>query len=102
MSAFLAGGVEGVSARYAAQIRELLYAQAIRRMAADEEAARAEAAAAERSARIEKLTTPRVEEPVKVEIESAPAAELADPVRQPAGQEAPPAAPLAQIIDVQA
>lgn len=35
------GAVGPVSVRYAAQIRELLYAQAVQRMVADEEAARA-------------------------------------------------------------
>jgi hypothetical protein len=105
-------GIEGVSARYAAQIRELLYSQAIKRMAAAEEAARAEAAA-ERAARLEELQTKsRLEEPVKVDVESAIAphpeqarsavSKGAEPVRQPAAPEAPAPEPLAQIIDVQA
>jgi hypothetical protein len=52
MSADATGAVGPVSVRYAAQIRELLYAQAMQRMAADQEAARANADA-ERAARTE-------------------------------------------------
>jgi hypothetical protein len=101
MSAFLAGGIEGVSARYAAQIQELLHSQTMKRMAAEQEAARAEAAAAARAALVEQFA--RSHEPTEpVKVESAPAVELADAVRQPAAAEAPPAEPLAQIVDVQA
>lgn len=42
MSAGATGAVGPVSVRYAAQIRELLFAQALRRMAAEQEAARAD------------------------------------------------------------
>lgn len=52
MSADATGAIGPVSVRYAAQIRELLYAQAVQRMAADQEAARANADA-ERAARAE-------------------------------------------------
>ena len=45
MSASGSGAIGPVSVRYAAQIRELLFAQAMQRMAADQEAARAESAA---------------------------------------------------------
>lgn len=58
MSADATGAIGPVSVRYAAQIRELLYAQAVQRMAADQEAARANADA-ERAARAE----PKVKEP---------------------------------------
>lgn len=57
MSADATGAIGPVSVRYAAQIRELLYAQAMQRMAADQEAARANAEA-ERAAR----TEPKVKE----------------------------------------
>ncbi|HOY76817.1 MAG TPA: hypothetical protein PLN33_03355 [Hyphomonadaceae bacterium] len=57
MSADATGAIGPVSVRYAAQIRELLYAQAMQRMAADQEAARANADA-ERAARHE----PKVKE----------------------------------------
>jgi hypothetical protein len=46
MSAGGAGAIGPVSVRYAAQIRELLFAQALQRMAADQEAARAREQAA--------------------------------------------------------
>jgi hypothetical protein len=101
MSAFLAGCIVGVSARYAAQIRELLYSQTMKRMAAEQEAARAEAAAASRAARAEayaKLHEPK--EPVKIDVKvETPTAELAEPVRMPAAQEAPPVEPHAQFVD---
>lgn len=45
MSASGSGAIGPVSVRYAAQIRELLFAQAMQRMAADQEAARVESAA---------------------------------------------------------
>jgi len=68
MSADPLGGVGPVSVRYAAQIRELLYAQAVQRMAADQEAARA-SAEAERSARAEAAAKARAPEPVKAKAE---------------------------------
>ena len=78
MSAALSG-IGPVSVRYAAQIRELLYAQAVKRMAADAEAARAEAEA-ERAARLEAIAkSHRQEEPVKVDVKIEPA-KLAEPV----------------------
>jgi hypothetical protein len=52
MSAGGAGAIGPVSVRYAAQIRELLHAQAMQRMAADHEAARVRTEA-ERTARVE-------------------------------------------------
>lgn len=110
MSAVLAGGIEGVSARYAAQIRELLYTQAMKRMAAAEEAVRAEAAV-ERAARLEAFSkSHELQEPVKVDVKVDEAA-VPHPEQarsavskgvQPAAKEAPPAEPLAQIVDVQA
>jgi hypothetical protein len=101
MSAVLAGGIEGVSARYAAQIRELLHVQAMKRLAAEQEAAR-RAAEAEEAARLEAIRTALApSEPVKVDVEIQPAAELAEPVRQPEAKEPAPVPP-AQIFDEQA
>ena len=104
MSASMAGGIVGVSARYAAQIRELIYSQTMKRMAAEEEAARAEEAAAARAAREERFTKLREpKEPVKIDVKvETPAAELAEPVHLAAAKDAPPAEPLAQFVDVQA
>ena len=100
-------GIGPVSVRYAAQIREMLYVQAVKKMVAEQEAARAEAAA-ERTARLEAIRSRHeafaVEEPVKVDAATATkAAEPAEPVRQPeAKDDAPvPSAPIApaQIFD---
>ena len=101
MSAALSG-IGPVSVRYAAQIRELLYAQAVKRMAADAEAARAEAEA-ERAARLEAIAkSHQPEEPVKVDVKIEPA-KLAESVKQPEAKEpapAPPAqVPVAQLVD---
>ncbi len=77
MSADPAGGVGPVSVRYAAQIRELLYAQAVQRMAADQEAARAQAEF-DRQSRLEAAARREAQEPVKAKVEpSKPAAEPA-------------------------
>ncbi len=98
------GGIGPLAVRYAAQIRELLYSQAMKRMAAEQEAARADAAA-ERAARLEALQWQMapawVEEPVKVEAETAKKAEHAEPIRQPEPSDRAPV-PAAQIFDEQA
>lgn len=100
MSAIV-GGIGPVSVRYAAQIRELLFAQAVQRLVAEEQAARA-TARAEETARREAVRTTRVDdvEPVRVDIESdlpAPNAAEASPAS------AAPASPApAQIVDIQA
>jgi hypothetical protein len=104
MGAVLSGGIEGVSARYAAQIRELLHVQAMKRLAAEQEAVRREIAAQEAD-RLEALRTRAtamapVKEPVKVDVEPA-AAELAEPVRMAEPSEPAPVPP-AQIFDEQA
>ena len=52
MSAVGTGAIGPVSVRYAAQIRQLLFAQAIQRIAADQEAARAQSNA-DRAAHVE-------------------------------------------------
>ena len=113
MGPVLSGGIEGVSARYAAQIRELLHVQAMKRLAAEQEAARRDAEAAARTERLEGLMAglpeapsaePRdrdaamMKEPVKVDIEPA-TAELAEPIRAPEPTEA---VPPAQIFNEQA
>jgi len=103
MGAVLSGGIEGVSARYAAQIRELLHVQAMKRLAAEQEAARRaieaqEAALAALLAR-GAATTP-VKEPVKVDVEPAKA-ELAEPVSMTEPSEPAPVPP-AQIFNEQA
>jgi hypothetical protein len=103
MGAVLTGGIEGVSARYAAQIRELLHVQAMKRLAAEQEAARraiqAQEAALEALLMRSATATP-VKEPVKVDVEPA-AAELAEPVRMAEPSEPAPVPP-AQIFDEQA
>lgn len=97
MSAGGAGAIGPVSVRYAAQIRELLFAQAMQRMAADQEAARAQAEA-DRASRVEPAADAkpvRKVEPAKTETRaSAPDAtsEAAPP---------PPAEP-ARIVDIHA
>jgi hypothetical protein len=90
-------GIGPVSVRYAAQIREMLYNQAVRKMVAEQEAARAEAAA-ERTSRLEAIRsrneTPAPEEPVKVDAQTTARAsertELAEPVNQPDAKESAP------------
>jgi hypothetical protein len=104
------GGVGPVSVRYAAQIRDLLYTQAVKQMVAQQEAARAELAA-ERTARLEAIQSRNeafaVEEPVKVDPQTAAKAadrsELAEPVKQAEVKESAPVQPgpiaPAQIFD---
>ena len=88
MSAGLAG-IGPVSVRYAMQIKQLLDVQAIKRMAAEQEAARADAAA-ERAARVEAIRNASTAyEPVKVDVksdvEARPAVEKSEaaPAREP-------------------
>ena len=116
MGAVLTGGIGGVSARYAAQIRELIHVQAMKRLAAEQEAVRRDAEAAARAQRLEALMANRLEapsverarvaaktetkEPVKVDVEPA-AADLAEPVRAAESTEAA-AVPPAQIFNEQA
>jgi hypothetical protein len=99
MSAGL-GGIGPVSVRYALQIRELLNVQAIKRMVAEQEAARADAGA-DRAARIEAIRTQNevlAEEPVKVDVKTdAPA--LAG---QPAPEAKDPVPTTGQLVDVHA
>lgn len=69
-------GIEGVSARYAAQIQELLYTQAVKRAAAQIVAQREEARAAREvkpdtkvaeTSKVEEIKTIKVAEPAKTE-----------------------------------
>ncbi len=95
MSADATAAIGPVSVRYAAQIRELLYAQALQRMAADQEAARA-SAQAERHARAEaeRQSDP---EPIKAKIDAQRPA-TPDVKSEPA----PAITSSAQLVDIQA
>lgn len=96
MSADATTAIGPISVRYAAQIRELLFAQAMQRLAADQEAARA-SQAAERAARAEPAPKP-APEPARAKVEFTPAAKTPD-----AKSETPPATTApAQLIDIQA
>ena len=104
MGAVLSGGIEGVSARYAAQIRELLHVQAMKRLAAEQEAVRREIAAQEadrlEALRARSVAMAEMKEPVKVDVKPA-AAELAEPIQMAEAVEPAPVPP-AQIFDEQA
>jgi hypothetical protein len=100
MSAGGSGAIGPVSVRYAAQIRELLHAQAVQRMAADQEAARARTEA-ERAARIEAAAKAEgAREPLRAKVEApAPA-----PVKAPETptEFKPATTEPAQLVDIQA
>ena len=87
MSADATAAIGPVSVRYAAQIRELLYAQALQRMAADQEAARA-------SAQAERQPDP---EPIKAKFDAQRPA-TPDVKSEPA----PTITSPAQLVDIQA
>ena len=90
------GAVGPVSVRYAAQIRDLLYAKAVQRMVADEQAARAQSEA-ERAARVEPVEKPT--EPLDVKVDKS------EPVAYVAARQAPadkPAVTTGQLVDIQA
>ena len=90
------GAVGPVSVRYAAQIRDLLYAKAVQRMVADEQAARAQSEA-ERAARVEPVEKPA--EPLDVKVDKS------EPVAYVAARQAPadkPAVTTGQLVDIQA
>jgi len=88
MSAVGTGAIGPVSVRYAAQIRQLLFAQAIQRIAADQEAARAQSNA-DRAVHVEPAPKSEAPEPVN------PSDAVANPrpVATPAS---------AQLVDIQA
>lgn len=91
MSASGSGAIGPVSVRYAAQIRELLFAQAMQRMAADQEAARVKAAT--------QAEPPRT----SVEDKAVPA-ELArtSPADSFAEAQSPATAATPHLVDIQA
>lgn len=98
------GAIGPVSARYAAQIRELLYAQAMQRMAADQEAARARAdsdrlAQAEAAAKAEEAR-----QPLRARVEGLEPSPYAAPIKLPdAPAEAKPSpAGTPHLVDIQA
>ncbi len=99
MSAGL-GGIGPVSVRYALQIRELLNVQAIKRMVAEQEAARvdAEAGRAERIEAIRARNEVFAEEPVKVDVKS----DISAPADKPAPEAKEPAPTSGQLVDVHA
>jgi len=97
MSADGTGAIGPVSVRYAAQIRELLHAQALQRMAAAEEAARA-SAEAERNSRVEPVEKTEEVEAVKAKPEAQPVPVASEPVRP----EKPEPVPPGQLVDIQA
>ena len=99
MSPGAPGAIGPVSVRYAAQIRELLQVQAVQRMAADQEAARA-SAEAERTASVEASAKAAKDEPLHTRVEAPNPAPRPEPVK-PA--EVKPEAPAAtHLVDIQA
>lgn len=105
MSAGATGAIGPVSVRYAAQIRELLYAQAVQRMAADQEAARAKSES-DRAAREEATAkADHIRQPLAAKIEAPEAVQLAAPTKLPEASESNPAAPstgTAKLVDIHA
>ena len=96
MSADATTAVGPISVRYAAQIRELLFAQAMQRMAADQEAARA-SQAAERAALAEAAYKSEPQA-INAKVETAQPAKALE-----AKPEARPATTApAQIVDIHA
>jgi hypothetical protein len=96
MSAGGPGVIGPVSVRYAAQIRELLFARAMQRMAADHEAARAES---DRTVRAEAAAKSEQVQPLHARIEPpAPARQPDAPVE---GQP-PRTSETARFVDIQA
>jgi hypothetical protein len=98
MSAGATGAVGPVSVRYAAQIRELLFAQAMQRMAAEQEAARA-ADAAERAASVEAIK-PKEAEPIDAKVDAPKHVDLPAPIKAPEAKSETPAS--GQLVDIQA
>lgn len=84
MSAGGPGVIGPVSVRYAAQIRELLFARALQRMVADQEAARAEAVRSDAATKADPAP-------------QSPSHKAAENVPQPR-----PVSPAAGLVDIQA
>jgi hypothetical protein len=90
MSAGATGAVGPVSVRYAAQIRELLFAQAMQRMAAEQEAARASN---------DEASKPKDAQPIDAKVDAPKAAERPTPAK---GPESKPDMTTGQLVDIQA
>lgn len=104
MSAGGSGAIGPVSVRYAAQIRELLHAQAVQRMAADQEAARARAEA-DRTARMEaaaKAEEARASLHARIEPPPPPASPTTAAPPDPAPAKAETRPTTGALIDIQA
>lgn len=98
MSAGTTGAIGPVSARYAAQIRELLHAQAMQRLAAEDEAAR-QAAAAEREARAEAIAKLGADDPPGKTSETSTTAQVPQP---PKPQDVKADTAAGHLVDIQA
>jgi len=99
MSAGELGVIGPVSVRYAAQIRELLFAQAMQRMAADQEAARAQTQA-DRATRIEAAATAEeARQPLQARIANM---ERVEPSQAPAELKPVIRPGPAHLVDIQA
>jgi hypothetical protein len=104
MSAGGSGAIGPVSVRYAAQIRELLHAQAMQRMAADQEAARARADA-DRAAPVEAAQkAEETRKPLQAKVEPPEPALLATFTKLPDTSVDPKPAPSTtpHLVDIQA
>jgi hypothetical protein len=101
MSADTTGAIGPVSVRYAAQIRELLYVKAVQRMAADQEAARAQSEA-ERTARIEAATKAQDTEPLDVKVTAPEAPYKPASTQEPDAPADKPTVAPGQLVDIQA
>ena len=100
MSDGSASGIGPVSVRYAAQIRELLYAQAVHRMVADEEATRARLEA-ERNARSDTTAKKQAADPLDVKIQT-PQSYEPSPTKQPDASAGGSAVATGHLVDIQA
>ncbi len=100
MSAGDTGAIGPVSVRYAAQIRELLFAQAMQRMAADQEAARLKADSDRAAASEAAARTEEARQPLRQKVEAPEQTALAKPINLP---DAPAETPSpGHLVDIQA
>ena len=95
------GAVGPVSVRYAAQIRDLLYARAVQRMVTDEEAARARTDA-ERAARLEATAKPETAEPLDLKVQTLEPTYKPVPAKQADAPADKPSVTTGQLFDIQA
>ena len=96
MSAGSANGIGPVSVRYAAQIQELLYSQAVHRAAAEQEALRQQDAAM-KAARFQPPIDEKLTAKIEVEPKVTPPETVAAGAHDAAGSKPAPA----QILNVQ-